>query len=60
MISELFLSRTSHFSKVLSQYCRVVKTYKPIWLYRTRNDMYADHTPKLFRKRPQIKKYGPE
>jgi len=42
--------RTSNFSKVLSQYCRVVKTYKSIWLYRTRNDMYVDHTPKLFRK----------
>ena len=42
MISDLFLCRTRHFSKVLSQYCRVVKTYKPIWLYRTRNDMYVD------------------
>jgi len=56
MISDLFLCRTRHFSKVLSQYCRVVKTYKPIWLYRTRHDMYVDHKPKLFRKRPQIKK----
>ena len=45
---------TNHFSEVLSQYCLVVKTYKPIWLYRTRNDMYVDHTPKLFRKRPRI------
>jgi len=27
MISDLLLCRTSHFSKVLSQYCRVVKTY---------------------------------
>jgi len=56
MISDLFLCRTSHFSKVLSQYFRVVTTYKPIWLHRTRNDMYVDHTTKLFRKGPKIKK----
>jgi len=29
---------------------------KRIWLYRARNGMSGDHTPKLFRKCPQIKK----
>jgi len=40
----IFMQNKS-FLWIFSQYCRVVKTYKPIWLYRTHNDMYVDHTP---------------